>query len=86
MEKTKTVNVVSTPNIEGNIGSCSVSSSEIKSSDSIFTADYHVVQVNSCTGHIIAQYDYTSYFGVWASLAVGAVVLFLGLMIWADSH
>ncbi len=88
MENTKTVNVISTPNIEGNVGSCSVSSDEIKSSDSIFTAEYHVVQVNSCTGKIISDYNYVSYAGVWVTIIIGIIfgLFFLSVALSSNSY
>lgn len=85
MENTKTVNVVSTPNIEGNIGSCSVSINEVTSANRFFTTDYHVVQVNACTDKIINQYDYTSYFGAWTTIIIGVVMLYIIVMVNLDS-
>ena len=68
MENTKTVNVISTPNIEGNIGSCFVQSNEVKIANGVFTSGYMATQVNSCTGQIISQNTYTTYGGIWFAI------------------
>lgn len=78
MEKNTKANViVGGSNVSGNIGSCSIESNEVKTQDRIWTADYSVIQINSCTGEIVAQYQYTSYFGVWITICLG---LCLGLL------
>ena len=81
-----TNNVISTPNITGNIGSCNVSSNEVKIEDGIFTAQYKVVQINSCTGEIIASHQYISYAGVWLTLVVGFFLLLVILSAASDNY
>lgn len=76
----KTTNIISTPNIEGNIGTCKVQSNNVQISNTLFTEGYHVVQINSCTGKIITANDYTAYGGLFISLAL-ILVLGLGLFI-----
>lgn len=70
-----TSNIISTPNIEGNIGSCTIQSNSVKTFDRIFTADYTTTQINSCTGKVIGNYNYTDYSFVWLSIFIGAVLL-----------
>lgn len=75
MENTKQVNVIATPNVQGNIGSCAVSSNEVRSANSLFTSGYHVTQVNSCTGKIITEYDYTTYGGLYGVILFAVFIL-----------
>lgn len=75
-----TTNLISTPNIEGNIGSCAVQSNEVKVGNTFFTGEYQAVQINSCSGEVISTNQYTTYGGVW--LAVLMAMFFLG--VWAS--
>lgn len=75
MENIKTTNIISTPNIEGNIGTCTVKNNEVKVGNRFLTADYKSVQINSCTGQIITESYYTSYLGVWAVCIIGFITL-----------
>lgn len=77
----KTINVVSTPNIEGNIGSCTVQSNEVTSVGGIMTWERTVVQVNSCTGEIINEFVYVSYAGLWTAFILGGIFLLLALKV-----
>jgi hypothetical protein len=75
----KTTNIISTPNIEGNIGSCSVQSNEIYISKGILLNTKSVIQVNSCTGEVINQQTYTDYSNVVpASIAI---IVFIAALI-----
>lgn len=70
-----TTNLISTPNIEGNIGSCAVQSNEVKIGNTFFTSQYTSVQINSCTGEIISTNSYTTYGGVWLAVIFGTFLL-----------
>lgn len=75
MENTKTLNVISTPNIEGNIGSCEVKSTQF--SKGFWKSE--TVAVNSCTGQIIADNIYVDSAPI---LLIGlASLIFFGVII-----
>lgn len=78
MKDTKTINVVNGSGVEGNIGSCNIQSNKVMVSDRLFTSDYRVMQINSCTGQIVTDTVYTSY--VFPSFLIGAGIL-LGIFI-----
>ncbi len=69
----KTNTLVSSPNIEGNIGSCAIQSTNIPL-DSWHT---QTIAINSCTGKVVSQ---TSYFEWGGTLLVGAIILFILLI------
>lgn len=77
MENIRTTNLISTPNIEGNIGTCTIQSNKIKIGNSFFTETYQEVQINSCNGNIINQYSYTEYGGVLTVTLIGLVFVLL---------
>ena len=72
---TKTVNVVASPNVNGNIGSCSI----IKETVNVSWLKSQDIAVNSCTGQIIANYTYIDPFGMVVSILLGIFVSFVGL-------
>lgn len=83
-----TNNIVSTPNITGNIGSCEIKSNKIMVADRVTTSDYRVVQLNSCTGNVISDVTYTSY-GFYSlilstGILLGILVLWVVLASMAD--
>jgi hypothetical protein len=64
------INVVSTPNIEGNIGSCKTEVvTTITGRNSIWTLNQRDVTTNSCTGEV-NNYDY------WSISREGSGILF----------
>lgn len=71
-----TTNLISTPNIVGNIGSCSPQSVNTKVGDSFWTADYTTVITNSCTGNVISNNTYTDHTFVDV-VGAGAIFLFV---------
>lgn len=75
MENTKTLNVISTPNIEGNIGSCEVKSTQF--SHSFWKSE--TIAVNSCTGQIVAQNIYLDPLAFIVMGFVGIVALMVGV-------
>lgn len=52
MEKITTNNLISTPNIEGNIGSCTSQSIEVNSGRTLFIQETKTIVTNSCTGEV----------------------------------
>lgn len=81
----KTINVVSTPNIQGNIGSCETKKVESTIRAGVLTSEYQVVLTNSCTGKVINQYNYVDSSGIfWVPFLVVIGLVFsvwlLGLL------
>ena len=54
-------NLISTPNIEGNIGSCEVKTVENTTDNQIWRTETTVIFTNSCTGEIIKENVYYDY-------------------------
>ncbi len=70
----KTINVVSTPNIEGNIGSCTSNAVSVDTGYNMLTSTYKTIVTNSCTGQV-TTYD------SWSLGAFPWVVVILGIVI-----
>lgn len=64
--------VVSSGNITGNIGSCSITSQDI----SVSSWTMETVAVNSCTGVVVAD---NTYFA-WGNLILVVVAILVGIM------
>lgn len=66
MENTKTLNVISTPNIEGNVGSCSTKVEKMLLQGHFWSEDGQTIATNSCTGEVtIYPYHQISGASVW---------------------
>ena len=65
-----THNIISTPEITGNIGTCETKKVEAMVKGGLIKNEYQVVMTNSCTGQVIKEYTYTDY-----------SIMFLGLVI-----
>ena len=82
-----TNNIISTPNITGNIGSCTTNSTDFVSGrDSIWTTTHTVVTTNSCNGQT-QYYEYwqvSVFFGTL--LITGVLFIIFILMVMADSE
>ena len=72
-----TNNIVSTPNITGNIGSCEVKSAEFRTS--VFTLQ--TTAVNSCSGEVIASNTYFDYGIIIGIPIVLLVIIMFGFLI-----
>ncbi len=75
-----TQNIISTPDITGNIGSCETKSTEAMIHGGLLSREYKVVMTNSCTGQIVENYNYTQYswlssFGIAILMILGAVII-----------
>lgn len=70
------MNLVSTPNIEGNIGSCEVKSTEYAIKKGWIFNEYEVVVNDSCSAKPVAHYQYIDYGG-----ALGTVFIIIFLVI-----
>lgn len=65
-----TTNIVSTPNIEGNIGSCEVKTTQNTTGNQIWKKETTVIFTNSCSGEIIKENVYYDY----------SLIMFMGLL------
>lgn len=74
MEQVKTTNIVSTPNITGNIGSCTTNEVKQITNSGFFTDKGYTIATNSCTGEV-QRLDYYSIGGGITTL------FFLGIII-----
>lgn len=71
----KTINVVSTPNISGNIGSCTSNSVVVDTGYNLLRSTHRTVVTNSCTGEV-TNYDSWSLGGFpWLVVVPGIVIL-----------
>lgn len=85
--KPTNINVVSTPNIEGNIGSCSLSSDTVTVRGGLLTQEKMTAQVNSCTGEIVNTTKFIDYQGAGLLLVVlGLFICFLLFMVMIDRY
>lgn len=76
----KTTNIISTPEITGNIGSCEAKQIESPIAKGIVLDEYQVTITNSCSGQVIQQYQYTDYgsVGFWAAMLIlGSILVIL---------
>lgn len=71
----KTNNIISTPDITGNIGSCEVKATTEQIGNSFLKEQHQTVFVNSCSGEVISKDVYTGYGGVWMVIVIGFVLL-----------
>lgn len=56
-----TNNIISTPNIIGNVGSCETKKVESLVKGGLIKNETKVIMTNSCTGEIIQNYNYSNY-------------------------
>lgn len=72
-----TTTLVTSPYIQGNIGSCEVKTTSL-SKDSWHNT---TIAVNSCTGEVIQQNTYYDYSYIYYPIMLIVVVFFIGLII-----
>lgn len=84
------VNVVSTPDIAGNIGSCTTQvTRRTASRDGFFTETIEEIATNSCTGDVSSKYhwEFTGIGFTMCILALVVVIISFGVSIKiADSY
>jgi len=73
-----------TPNISGNIGSCTIQSNEVTTGNSFWTSQRQVTQVNSCTGQVVSINQYTDYTGLQFIGTVGIVLFVSAVLVVLD--
>ena len=73
----KTNNIISTPDITGNIGSCTSQSVVVDTGYNILTKQYKTVVTNSCTGQV-TTYDSWSLGGFpWTVAILGIAIIWI---------
>lgn len=74
----KTNNIISTPNITGNIGSCSTQTEKVILRGGFWSEDGQTIATNSCTGEV-KMYPYHDIAGsvVWLVLVIIFLVGFI---------
>jgi hypothetical protein len=73
-----TNNIISTPNITGNIGSCETKKVESLVKGGLIKNETKVIMTNSCTGEIIQNYNYSNYTSFTTSFTpIGITMIFL---------
>jgi len=78
----ETVNLVSTPNITGNIGSCTTSTTDVLTGRNLWTESYDVYVTNSCTGEATIVGHTWAWSGEATLLSLGVgVIIFLLLFV-----
>ncbi len=71
-------NVITTsPNIQGNIGSCQTKSITEKTGNTFFTETYTVIMTNSCSGEVVNTQSYVEYGGGAFSGLIAIVIFFV---------
>ncbi len=83
-ENMKTVNVISTPNIQGNIGSCETKAVETSIGKGLIVETFQVIETNSCTGEIVSQYQYEDRSAYIPAFMVVFLILIVGILIIKD--
>lgn len=79
MKDTQNVNLISTPNIEGNVGSCTTKVERVLIQGGWWSNDGKQIATNSCTGHVDI-YPYHEVAGA-AVVLVLIGVFFVGFML-----
>ena len=67
-----TTNLISTPNIEGNIGSCEVKTVQNITGNQIWRKETTVIFTNSCSGEVIKENVYYDYFD---TISAGFIII-----------
>lgn len=73
-----TTNLVASPNINGNIGSCETKSIEFQK-DFFHTGN---IQTNSCTGEIISTNTFITPNVIGGGIFIFILVILFGVLIW----
>jgi len=71
-----TTNLISTPNIEGNISSCTTNVTQVETGRNLFIADIMTITTNNCTG-LTNQYNtwkFTDDFQGLSAFIVGIIM------------
>jgi energy-converting hydrogenase Eha subunit H len=83
MENTKTLNIISTPNIEGNIGSCETKIAIVDNGRTLWRETHTSIATNNCTG-IVNTYDTWEFSDFFAScIIVPITIIFCIGIAWA---
>lgn len=72
-----TNNIISTPDITGNIGTCDTKQTTITTQQGVIISQKKTIVTNSCTGQIVGEYSYTDY----SSVGISGALIAVGFMI-----
>lgn len=75
----ETHNIISTPDITGNIGSCTSQKIEVTTGYNLLTYNYNTVVTNSCTG-VVTEYPAWGLSFLPISAIIIALVIFFSIL------
>ena len=75
----ETHNIISTPDVTGNIGSCTTQAEQVIVKSSLFRDTGYTIATNSCTG-VVEKYDYNSINGP-SIFIFGLFILFVMFLV-----
>ena len=77
-----TTNLISTPNINGNVGSCSTEMVTAKGTRTVFVQEIIQVLTNSCNGEVqrINTWELTGFSLLVSLMVAGTIALLLGMV------
>ncbi len=76
-----TTNLISTPNITGNVGSCTTQAVNVVVNSTITRDTGYTITTNSCTGEV-QKFNYDSVNGgAYAGYAVGGLAIFIIIIV-----
>ncbi len=70
----QTHNIVSTPEITGNIGTCTTQTVKVDTAYNVLTREYRTIATNSCTGEVTTYDSWTLGLFPWAFIFLGILV------------
>lgn len=73
-----TSNIISTPNITGNVGSCETTSTTAKIGSTPLNETYKVVFTSSCSGEVVSTNQYVTHEGLSEA---GVILLFIFVLV-----
>ncbi len=71
---TQNLNVISTPDITGNIGSCTSNSVVVDTGYNVFAKSYETIVTNSCTGQVTTFDSWSLGVFPWAFIFLGIII------------
>lgn len=86
MEQVKTTNIISTPEITGNIGSCTSNSIIVETGYTVWTTQYKTVVTNSCTGDVTTYDTWSMGLFPWTVAILGIIILWAILVFLGDKN
>ena len=75
-----TQNIISTPEITGNIGSCTTQTEQVIITSSLMYDNGYTIATNSCTGQV-KEFDYHSINGFPMTMLGGIIILMFCILL-----